>query len=162
MTEPTPETLTELQLRAAQLAALAKEINTAYSLAKEALSVRMNKRDTARPVLPGTDTVAATISYRAGAQSIRVTDPDKFQAWVDDTYPGEIEMIERVRPAFMSRFVNANGVVVGPSGEIDIPGIEVTEPANPTISVSVGKAQPLVLASLRALTVRELIEGPGQ
>jgi hypothetical protein len=143
MSEPTtPETVAELQLRAAQLAA------------------RMNVRDTARPTIPGSNTVAATISFKAGSESIRITDPEKFTEWVDQNYPGEIEMVERIRPAFMPRFVNANGVVVGPGGELDIPGIEVSAAGEPTIAVSVGKAAPYVLESLRGLSVRELIEGP--
>lgn len=147
-------------LRAAQLAALSTSFAEAFKEAKLDLEALMNVRDTARPTIPGTDTVAATVSYKAGSDAIRVTDSDALTAWVDENYPGEVESIERIRPAFMQRFVNANGVVVGPGGELDIPGIKVLPSSDPSVAVTVPKAaRPMVLESIRALTLQQLLGG---
>lgn len=154
-----PETLAALQLRAAQLSAIAKLFATEAAKAKAALKPLMNVRDTARPAFPGTAVIAGTISYKAAGRSIAGFDSDEFRAWVDTEYPGEVEMIERVRPAFTARFVMTDeNVVVGPSGDIDIPGLHVAE-SDPVLAVTPTKDLGAVLHSLRDVPLRELVAG---
>lgn len=156
MPEEAEPSLAELQLRAAQLAAIAKLFTEAAKAARAALPGRMNVRDTARPVFPGTAVVAGTISYKAGGRSIAGFATDEFRVWVDENYPGEIEMVERVRPAFTGAFVmTAENIVVGPRGEIDIPGLHVAE-SDPTLAVIPTKDLGAVVHSLRDVPLREL------
>ncbi len=171
MTEPTQPTdaeavrqakIEELQVRAVRLAAVSARFDDAYKAAKAELQTLMRVRQSDRPLIPGTNTVGGTVSYKAGGDAVRVTDQEAFREWIDKNYPGEIEMVEQVREAFIARFVNANGVVVGPGGELDIPGIMVVPTTAPTVAVTVPKAtRPLVLESIRGMSVRELVEGPG-
>jgi hypothetical protein len=154
-----PNELAALQLRAAQLASIAKVFTQAAKDAKLALEHRMNPRDTARPVFPGTAVVAGTISYKAGGRSIAGLDSEEFRVWVDENYPGEIELVEQVRPAFRGRFVMTDdNQVVGPTGEIGIPGLHVAE-ASPILAVIPTKDLGAVVHSLRDVPLRELIPG---
>ncbi len=165
MTEPTrPPTKADLQLRAVQLAAIRNTAAAELTHIKAALTTMMEPGDSSHPVIPTGDPkppIAGAVTYRHGGSSVLVTDETKFREWVDENYPGEVEMIERVRPAFQGRFVDANGVVVGPGGEIDVPGIGVVTGA-PSLSVAPDKktADQLWL-SMRGRTLLELIEAAG-
>jgi hypothetical protein len=171
MTEPTrPPTRTDLQRQLIYLADLAAMANEAAKHIRKVLPTIMEVGDKAEPTIPTGDPIeppAGTVTYRRPSQSVMVTAEDVFRAWVDDNYPGEIELVERVRPAFMSRFIDANGIVVGPSGEIDIPGIAVVT-GSPSIAVVTNKKNlDQLRGAMRDLTVGDLltvraIEGPSK
>lgn len=163
MSEPTPDRA-ELELRMALLAAFEQATKEELDRLKRLWRQSHHVGDSARPPIPdGTErpAAAATITYKYGPSSIMVNDPEAFREWVDDHHPAEIEIVEQVRPAFLKRFTNANGVLVGPDGELDVPGVVVkSSPA--TVQVRPDKDnRGHLFAAMADVSMRELLGGSG-
>lgn len=169
MTEPTrPPTKTELQLQLLQVADLGAMSAEAAKHIKGVLQKIMNVGDKSEPTIPTGEPLepaAGTVTYRHPTRSVSVTDEKALTAWIDANYPGEIEVIERIRPAFLARFADANGVVVGPGGELAVPGIEVVTGSSSIAAVTNKKNLDQLRGNMRDMTLGELltvraIEGP--
>lgn len=132
--------LADLQIEAVALHYASARIADRQRTVKAQLAERMRPGDTVRPSLPGDQAPidAGTISYTRGTLGIAGFTSDEFIAWVDENYPREVDTVVTVRPAFTKRFVVANGVIVGPTGEMDIPGLAVQQGAS-SLSVRVAK-----------------------
>lgn len=164
MTDPTPDRET-LELRMSLLAAFQQAAGEELGRLKAQWKATRHVGDSAHPPIPdGTErpAVAAAITYKYGPSSIVVNDEEAFQAWVEDNHPTELEVVERVRPQFLKRFTNANGTLVGPDGEIDVPGI-IVQSGPATVSVRPEKAnRPHLFAAAAGVSMRELLgEGSG-
>lgn len=75
----------------------------------------------------GTDLGA--VSYSNGRKAPKVTGPTELLAWVKDGYPDEVQNVETIRPAFLSKLLGwckDYKEPVTPTGEV-IPGIEYAE-----------------------------------
>lgn len=164
MSEPTPETREQLELRMSVLAAFQQAAREELSRLKKRWQATRRVGDSSRPPIPdGTErpAVAATITYKYGPSSIVVNDPEAFLAWVEEHHPSEVEVIEQVRPDFTKRFTNANGVLVGPDGELDVPGI-IVQSGPATVSVQPDKDNRAHLfAAVAGVSMRELLGGSG-
>ncbi len=166
MTEPTrPPTKHELGLQLLRLTDIATAARKAADDIKHVLQGAglMVPGDHMQPTIPTGDPIeppGGTVTYRHPSQSIVVTDEPAFREWVDDHHPGEVEMVERVRPAFLARFVNANGIVVGPDGDIDIPGISVATGSASIAAVTDKKNLDQLRNNARSLTLGELLDVP--
>lgn len=163
MSEPTPDRA-ELELRMALLAAFEQATKEELDRLKKLWRQSHHVGDSARPPIPdGTErpAAAATITYKYGPSSIVVNDPEAFQAWVESNAPEWIEVVEQVRPEFVKRFANANGILVGPNGELDVPGI-VLRPSPATVQVRPDKDnRGHLFAAMADVSMRELLGGSG-
>lgn len=84
--------------------------------------------DRTNAVLPD-GTVAGSVGQAKGRTSARVIDREKFAAWVEQTYPGEVETVTTtaVRPAFEKAVLDMckrSGHPVDANG-YEVPGVEV-------------------------------------
>lgn len=164
MSEPTPETREQLELRMSVLAAFQQAAGEELTRLKRRWQATRHVGDSSRPPIPdGTErpAVAATITYKYGPSSIVVNDPEAFQTWVEANAPEWMEVVEQVRPEFVKRFVNANGILVGPNGETDVPGI-IVQSGPATVSVRPDKDNRAHLfAAVAGVSMRELLGGSG-
>jgi hypothetical protein len=136
--------LKEAAAREAYLKTLLDVVNDAY---KEARTETQSLLDTAAmesgtrqvavtlpggPEQPGVD--IATVSLSAGEGAAKVTDPEKFKAWVMENYGSEIkrEFVTSVQPAFEKKLLaemTAAGGTEWPDPETgvihDVPGVEI-------------------------------------
>lgn len=131
--------LKEAAAREACLKTLLDVVNDAY---KEARAETQNLLDNAAEET-GTRQVAvtlpdgpdiATVSLTAGEAAAKVTDPEKFKAWVLENYDSEIkrEFVTSVQPAFTSKLLaelTASGGTEWPDAETgvihEVPGVEI-------------------------------------
>lgn len=135
-------TLPEDALRAAVLKALLDEVDAVIKSGKTDLKAQMDSLeiDSLSAVLPD-GTKVAKVSRAGGATSAKVTDPEKFLAWVAENRPGEV--VSSVRESYQKALLDAidkAGAVVDPeSGEV-VPGVEfVTGTAYLTVTFSRGE-----------------------
>lgn len=102
-------------------------------------------------------TPIATISLTDPKPEAKLTDAEAFQAWVMETFPGEIErrFVAEVRPAFLDKVLaemTAAGVarlLDKETGELhDVPGVEVkaTRSRNHSLRFKPGGRESLALA----------------
>lgn len=120
------ETADELAIRLLLLASLEGAVAQSIRDTKDLLAARMTAGDMKRPRLG--DLAAGTVTYANGPVTVTVDDEAALTEWVLQHYTTEIELITRVRPAFMSRILEATkaaGQPAGPGGELDIPGLSV-------------------------------------
>jgi hypothetical protein len=131
--------LKEAAAREAYLKTLLDVVNDAY---KEARAETQSLLDTAAEET-GTRQVAvtlpdgpdiATVSLSAGEGAAKVTDPEKFKAWVLENYDSEIkrEFVTSVQPAFEKKILaelTAAGGTEWPDPENgvihEVPGVEI-------------------------------------
>lgn len=131
--------LRDAAAREAYLKTLLDVVNDAY---KEARAETQSLLDTAATET-GTRQVAvtlpdgpdiATVSLTAGEGAAKVTDPEKFKAWVLENYGSEIkrEFVTSVQPAFEKKLLaelTAAGGTEWPDPETgvihDVPGVEI-------------------------------------
>lgn len=131
--------LKEAAAREAYLKTLLDVVNDAY---KEARTETQSLLDIAAEET-GTRQVAvtlpdgpdiATVSLSAGEGAAKVTDPEKFKAWVLENYASEIkrEFVTSVQPAFEKKLLaelTAAGGTEWPDPETgvihDVPGVEI-------------------------------------
>ena len=113
-------------LRTAVLKVLADEVKAATDDGKASLKDVMDGlgiRSLTATLADGTE--VATVSRAGGAESPKVTDPDKFLAWVAENRPGEI--VQSVRDSYTDALLAAmrkTGEPVDPeTGEV-VPGVE--------------------------------------
>ena len=175
MSEPTPDdraAMAALELRISQLAAFAQAANEEARRLKAEWKRHHVVGDQVKPPIPDGSPRppdAASIRYKHGASKIvfydqdpapSITRGDLFQ-WLEENRPEEIEVVERIRPSYLTGFVNANGVAVSPHGDIDQPGVTVLSNAA-TVEVEVVKAnRDQLFASMRGMALRELLGGSG-
>ncbi|HZX39705.1 MAG TPA: hypothetical protein VFF37_15500 [Streptomyces sp.] len=132
--------LRDAAAREAYLKTLLDFVNDAY---KEARAETQTLLDTAAEET-GTRQVAvtlpdgldiATVSLSAGEGAAKVTDPEKFKAWVLENYGSEIkrEFVTSVQPAFEKKLLaemTAAGGTEWPDPETgvihEVPGVEIT------------------------------------
>lgn len=112
-------------LRAAVLKALLAEIEASVKGGKAGLKELMDMLDidSLAARLPDGPKVA-TVRRAGGKASPKVTDPDKFLAWVQESHPDEV--VPAVRESFTRAVlaeVDKNGAAVMASGEA-VPGVE--------------------------------------
>lgn len=165
MTEPpVDDARTQLELRMAVLASFEQAAREELTRLKAQWKATRHVGDSSRPPIPdGTErpASAATITYKYGPSSITVNDPEAFLTWVDEHHPEEIEVVQQVNPAFIKRFTNANGILVGPDGELDVPGI-IVKSGPATVSVQPEKDNRAHLfAAVANVSMRELLGGSG-
>ncbi|MCA1185791.1 MULTISPECIES: hypothetical protein [unclassified Saccharopolyspora] len=95
----------------------------------------------------------AAVSAAEGKTSARVTNPDALAAWVAEHYPTEVEHKPVIRPAFervLLDLAKKAGEPVAPDGELDVPGIAVSN-GDPYITVRpTPEAEQIVTAMLAA------------
>ncbi|MEV8032230.1 hypothetical protein [Streptomyces sp. NPDC086182] len=131
--------LRDAAAREAYLKTLLDVVNDAY---KEARAETQSLLDTAAEesgtrqvavTLPDGDDIA-TVSLTAGEAAPRITDPEKFKAWVLENYGSEIkrEFVTSVQPAFEKKLLaelTAAGGTEWPDPETgvihDVPGVEM-------------------------------------
>lgn len=141
--------LKEAAAREAYLKTLLDVVNDAY---KEARTETQNLLDT-EAEKTGTRQVAvtlpdgpdiATVSLSAGEGAAKVTDPDKFKAWVLENYGTEIkrEFVTSVQPAFEKKLLaemtaaNSTEWADAETGVIhDVPGVEIAPARSRTHAV---------------------------
>lgn len=133
MTEPTIDVPAE-QRRALLLAELSSRVARFIKANKAELMGPggMTPGQTNRPSIDidGHKTQAGTVAYtdpETKAPYWVESDPVAHVAWVDRTHPTEVEVIERVRPAFTSGYRVLNGEVVDADGTI-VEGCTVVYP----------------------------------
>jgi hypothetical protein len=80
---------------------------------------------------------------------------------VEENAPEWMEVVEQVRPEFAKRFVNANGILVGPNGEVGVPGI-IVQSGPATVQVRPDKDnRSHLFATVAGVSMRELLGGSG-
>ena len=126
------------------------------------------KREAGAAALPGDRTTAAlpdgtpvgTVGQAKGRTTARVTDREKFTAFVQETYPTEVEMVPTVRLSFEKRLLDgckANEAPVDANGH-EVPGVEVGV-GDPYTTVKLGvDAHKLVGAAYQSGQLAELME----
>ena len=115
-------------LAAAVLKVLADEIAERLQAAKAEAAAGFRDTGTTQsvPVLSDGTKVATVSLAGEGSPSASVTDPGKFLAWVQETHPGETEVI--VREGYRKKlldFAKAEGRAVDPATGEEVPGITV-------------------------------------
>jgi hypothetical protein len=136
-------------LRAAVVKFLADRVAEANKDAKADVLDQLDAGDRKGAVLPDGGDVG-TVSVTKGRKTISVTDEAAFLAWVREHSPHNIEVTERVRPAYTKSVTDGGqaryGMVVDPnSGEI-IPGLALRE-GDPYVTVRQSDEQAEVLAA---------------
>lgn len=100
-------------------------------------------------------TTLGFVTKKKGSTYVKVTDEAKVLAWVKEHLPTEVQVVESVRPAFLTRLkdaVKADGGWVDPdtSEVMDVPGMEVTT-GDPGLMVKASEeADRLVMDALAA------------
>jgi hypothetical protein len=154
------EDLDSLRFRAGALALTIKELQEALKPMRDELEARSPRRSSVSPEIPGTTVAVARLERKRDSRSIAGWDSAEAIAWGNEHYPSEIELVEQFREAIRDRFVlTDDGQIVGPKGELDIPGLFVaTSPGSFAITPN-RDAAPALFQSLRDVTLRELIAG---
>lgn len=112
--------------------------------------------------IPDLATVSATVSHAA----VYVADEAAFTVWVQKRYPTEVEVITRVRSAWLAGFLHrapgSVGVVADPdSGEV-VPGLSIRGGGELTgISIRVTPAAKEAFAALADRGLKELAATAG-
>lgn len=122
------ESADELASRLLLLSALEGAVAQSIKRTKELLTARMTVGDLKRPRIGGA--VAGSVTYANGAQSVTVTDEAALTAWIEEHYTTELELLVRVRPAFLEQIKEATkaaGEPAAPGGELGVPGVSVRE-----------------------------------
>jgi hypothetical protein len=129
-------------LRTAVLKTLADDVDDAVTGGKGNLAAIMKElgiKSLTAKLDDGTE--VATLTLAGGASSPRVANPREFLAWVQETHPGETEVV--VRDGYKKKLLDLakkEGRAVDPvSGEV-VPGIEFS-PGSQYVSVSFAKGR---------------------
>ncbi|MGW4406572.1 hypothetical protein ACWEJ6_21260 [Nonomuraea sp. NPDC004702] len=117
--------------------------------------------DRTNAVLPD-GTVAGAVTQAKGRVSARVTDRDKFVAWVAMHYPGEVEEVTStsVRPAFEKKILDdckRHGHPVDTDGS-EVAGVEVGVGDPYSITKVADGAEDAIAAAYRSGQVTEALE----
>lgn len=84
--------------------------------------------------------VVGTVAMTVGSRSIITTDEEALIDWCDRFHPSEVEMITRVRPAFLASLTMTGDVVVDNLGNI-VDGLKVaTADGYPVVKPDKAKA----------------------
>ncbi|MET9339216.1 hypothetical protein [Nonomuraea sp. NPDC003804] len=105
-------------------------------------------------------TVAGTLSQAKGRTTARVTDREKFTAWVAMTYPGEVEQVTAVRPAYEKAVLDMckrQGHPVDANG-VEVPGVEVGQGDPYTITKVADGAEEAIAAAYQSGQLVEVME----
>jgi hypothetical protein len=141
------------------LKVLGEQVKTGESAAKREVAGAALPGDRTTAVLPD-GTPVGTVGQAKGRINARVTDREKFTAFVQDAYPGEVELVPTVRPAFEKRVLDAckaNKAPVDANGA-EVPGVEVGV-GDPYTTVKLGEdAHELVAAAYQSGQLEELME----
>lgn len=172
-------------LRLAALAVVSGETKKLYDAAREATEMEAGARMPVRSPIDGTK--LAVVSMSDPDPKPRIADERAFAAWVEKTYPDDVEWdfeivgtheqvaaalyehapelvkrVAKVTPHFRARVLEDStdrGVVVGPGGEVDVPGV-VMDQGVPSLRVSPAKdAMPAVVELMRERMPLELLAG---
>lgn len=122
------ESADELSLRLLLLAALEGAVAQSIKRTKELLGGRLTLGDLKRPRIGNVS--AGSVTYANGPASVNVTNEAELTAWVEQNYTTEIELITRIRPAFLEQIIEATrkaGEPCAPGGELDVPGLSVRD-----------------------------------
>lgn len=141
------------------LKVLGEQVKTGESAAKREVAGDALPGDRTTAVLPD-GTPVGTVGQAKGRTLARVTDREKFVAFVQEAYPTEVEMVPTVRPAFEKRLLDAckaNQAPVDANG-VEVPGVEVGvgDPYT-TVKLAAG-AHELVAAAYQSGQLAELME----
>lgn len=93
------------------------------------------------------DEPIGTVQLNKGRETWAVTDEKALLAWVEASFPEQVETVRRVRPAYVAALLaraKAEGVPITDAGEL-IPGIQVHE-SDPTLMVKASEDAPDVIA----------------
>jgi hypothetical protein len=86
-------------------------------------------------------TKLAAVSRSDGRKSVKVTDEAAALAWAERNYPGEVQSVRAIRPAFLKKLLDVAGSLPVGSAGLDVstgeelPFIEVTQ-GNPYVMVT--------------------------
>ena len=112
------------------LRVLKDEMARVEAEARRGLKAEMDVRERGVAKVPGPDgrnVPVGIVRIDKGSESWRIVDPAAFQAWVEENHPEQIEVVERVRPAFEARIlkqcVATGGLADETTGEM-IPGVQ--------------------------------------
>lgn len=127
---------------------------TMHEETREAMAEVLRRGDKIQVWSPDETTDMGYVQMTKPKPAMKVTGPDELLAWVEKTYPDEVEEFEevvvtrRVRPAFQQALVKAGGVTG--DGEV-VPGIEEVQ-VRPQLKVVVTEeAKALAVRSVREL-----------
>ncbi|TDD54538.1 hypothetical protein E1286_04935 [Nonomuraea terrae] len=117
--------------------------------------------DRTNAVLPD-GTVAGSVGQAKGRTSARVTDREKFAAWVEETYPSEVETVTTtaVRPAFEKAVLDVckkAGHPVDVNG-FEVPGIEVGQGEPYTMTKVADGAEDAIAAAYQSGQLTQMLE----
>jgi hypothetical protein len=182
--------VTELWLKVAALRMLSDRAKAAYATAREEVEGVL-PRGGRWPVEAGDGTKIGAVSRSRPGKSAHVSDRDAFLAWVKKHYPGDVEpeieitgteeqvkaalyeshrelveLRETVSHGLRATVIDTSatyGKPAGPDGELDVPGISVTESSESTVSfLPATGAYDLIAAMVRAgdITLPDLLDDP--
>lgn len=141
------------------LKVLGEQVKTGESAAKREVAVAALPGDRTTAALPDGSPVG-TVGQAKGRTNARVTDREKFVAFVQEAYPTEVEMVPTVRPSFEKRLLDAckaNQAPVDANG-VEVPGVEVGV-GDPYTTVKLAEgAHDLVAAAYQSGQLAELME----
>ena len=139
-------------------ALLLKELENRVKLARAAADAElagMPEGQSNRVKLEGE--VVGSVAMTVGSRSIIVTDEAALIEWCDDFHPDEVEVITRVRPAYMSSLTMIDDAVIDGQGNI-VPGVAIrTGVGHPVVRPDKAKGD-ILWAAVRS-RVLELTSG---
>ncbi len=121
--------VTDTAMLAAVLHLVGGAFGSAASTEKVTVRDAMRGRGTLFVTLPDGTEIARVVVPKA-ATTVVVTNEHVLLDWVQEFYPTEIETKTVVRSAFLERIriaAKTAGILIGPGGEADIPGLELRE-----------------------------------
>ncbi len=111
----------DAHVRALLLKELENRVKAARAEADAELA-GMPEGQTNRVTLEGE--VVGSVAMTVGSRSIVITDEKALIAWCDEFHPDEVEVVERVRPAYMSKLTMIDDAVIDGQGNI-VPGVAI-------------------------------------
>ncbi|WP_101791095.1 hypothetical protein [Nonomuraea indica] len=149
----------EVALAEVVLKVMTERLKQAKANADAELSATALPGDRTSAVLPD-GTVAGMVGHAKGRTTARVTDRLTLTAWVQETYPSEVEMVPAIRPAFEKVLLDsckANGANVDANG-YEVPGITVGQgEPYPTTKVADG-AEDAIASAYQSGQLAEVME----
>lgn len=137
---------------------LLKELENRVKIARadaDADLANMPEGQTNRVTLEGE--VVGSVAMTVGSRSIVITDEAALIDWCDDFHPDEVEVITRVRPAYMASLTMIDDAVIDGQGNI-VPGVAIRRgTGHPVVRPDKGKGD-ILWAAVRS-RVLELTGG---
>lgn len=149
----------EVALAEVVLKVMTERLKQAKASADAEVSATALPGDRTSAVLPD-GTVAGTLSQAKGRTTARVADRDKFLTWVTQTYPGEVEQVTAVRPAFEKSVLDMckrSGHPVDVNG-YEVPGVEVGAGEPYTVTKVADGAEDAIAAAYQSGQLVEVMD----